>query len=46
VFAEGELWRARTSDGSPLLPGEHVEVKALDGLELTVTRVRTPVRAP
>jgi membrane-bound serine protease (ClpP class) len=45
VFAGGELWRAHTSDGSQLRPGECVEVKALDGLELTVTRVRTPAGA-
>jgi membrane-bound serine protease (ClpP class) len=37
VFIDGELWRAHTSDGSELLPGERVEVDALDGLELTVT---------
>jgi membrane-bound serine protease (ClpP class) len=41
VFAGGELWRAHTSDGSQLRPGERVEVQALDGLELTVTHVRT-----
>jgi membrane-bound serine protease (ClpP class) len=41
VFADGELWRAHTSDGSKLRPGERVEVQALDGLELTVTHVRT-----
>jgi membrane-bound serine protease (ClpP class) len=41
VFADGELWRAHTNDGSQLRPGERVEVEALDGLELTVTRVRT-----
>jgi membrane-bound serine protease (ClpP class) len=45
VFLNGELWRARTSDGSELVPGEHVEVEAVDGLELTVrpTRLREPV---
>ena len=45
VFANGELWRAHTRDGAQLRPGERVEVEALDGLELTVTRVRTPVRS-
>ena len=45
VFADGELWWARSSDGSQLRAGERVEVEALDGLELTVTRVRTPVRS-
>ena len=37
VLVEGALWQARTSDGSTLRPGEHVEVSALNGLELTVT---------
>jgi membrane-bound serine protease (ClpP class) len=46
VFADGELWRAHSSDGSQLRAGERVEVEALDGLELTVTPIRTPVRAP
>ena len=33
----GELWRARTPDGSPLVPGEHVTVRSVeDGLELVV----------
>jgi membrane-bound serine protease (ClpP class) len=41
VFVNGELWHAHTSDGSQLLPGEHVEVRALEGLELTVKPVRT-----
>jgi len=46
VFADGELWRAHTSDGSQLRAGEQVEVEALDGLELTVTHVRTKAGAP
>jgi membrane-bound serine protease (ClpP class) len=46
VFADGELWRAHASDGSQLRAGERVEVEALDGLELTVTPVRTPMPAP
>ena len=37
VFVEGELWRARRADGRALVPGEHVQVEAVDGLELTVT---------
>jgi membrane-bound serine protease (ClpP class) len=37
VFVDGELWRAHTADGTPLLTGEQVEVRARDGLELTVT---------
>jgi membrane-bound serine protease (ClpP class) len=36
VFVEGELWRARRADGSDLVPGEHVRVEAVEGLELTV----------
>ncbi len=36
VFVEGELWRARRSDGRELVPGEHVRVEAVEGLELTV----------
>ncbi len=36
VFVNGELWRARTADGSPLKPGERVHVRAFDGLTLTV----------
>jgi membrane-bound serine protease (ClpP class) len=37
VFVEGELWRAHRADGRALVPGEHVQVEAVDGLELTVT---------
>jgi membrane-bound serine protease (ClpP class) len=36
VFVEGELWRARRSDGRALVPGEHVRVESVEGLELTV----------
>jgi membrane-bound serine protease (ClpP class) len=36
VFVNGELWQARTTDGSELRPGERVRVEALDGLTLTV----------
>jgi membrane-bound serine protease (ClpP class) len=36
VYVEGELWHARRSDGGDLVPGEHVEVESVDGLELTV----------
>jgi membrane-bound serine protease (ClpP class) len=36
VFVAGELWRARREDGAQLVPGEHVRVKAVRGLELTV----------
>jgi membrane-bound serine protease (ClpP class) len=36
VFVGGELWRARRSGGGDLIPGEHVRVTSVDGLELTV----------
>ncbi len=38
VFVDGELWRARTADGSPLRPGERVRVESVhqDELELVV----------
>jgi membrane protein implicated in regulation of membrane protease activity len=41
VFVGGELWRAHASDGSQLRAGERVEVRARDGLELTVTPLST-----
>ena len=36
VFVEGELWHAHRTDGRELVPGEHVQVESVDGLELTV----------
>jgi membrane-bound serine protease (ClpP class) len=36
VFVEGELWHAHRADGGELVPGEHVRVAAMEGLELTV----------
>jgi membrane-bound serine protease (ClpP class) len=36
VYVNGELWKARTKDGSPLEPGEHVTVEGVEGLTLTV----------
>jgi membrane-bound serine protease (ClpP class) len=36
VFVEGELWHAHRDDGGDLVPGSHVRVAAMDGLELTV----------
>src|SRR5438067_2592310 len=36
VFVEGELWHAHRPDGRDLVPGEHVKVESVDGLELTV----------
>jgi membrane protein implicated in regulation of membrane protease activity len=46
VAVGGELWRARTPDGSPLVPGEHVTVESVeDGLELVVGSPQTTERA-
>ena len=37
VAVDGELWRARAADGSPLVPGEHVTVESIEeDLELVV----------
>jgi membrane-bound serine protease (ClpP class) len=36
VYVAGELWRAHRADGGRLVPGEHVQVESVDGLELTV----------
>jgi len=38
VFVNGELWQAHAEDGSELVPGEQVEVEAVEGLRLTVRR--------
>ena len=38
VFVNGELWQAKTEDESELVPGEQVEVEAVQGLRLTVKR--------
>jgi membrane-bound serine protease (ClpP class) len=38
VFVDGALWSATTADDSPLVPGEQVEVDAVNGLVLTVHR--------
>ena len=38
VFVDGALWQAHTADDSELVPGEHVEVQAVDGLRLTVRK--------
>ena len=38
VFVDGALWQAHASDDSELVPGEEVEVEAVDGLQLTVRR--------
>ncbi len=42
VHANGELWRARTSDGEPLVAGERVVIDAVDGLVLEVRPLREP----
>ena len=34
VFVDGELWRARTTDGSPLRPGERVRIESVQQEEL------------
>jgi len=40
VFVNGELWRATTSDGEPLRPGQRVRVAAIGpDLSLDVTHV-------
>jgi membrane-bound serine protease (ClpP class) len=38
VFVDGALWQAQSADHSDLVPGEEVEVAAVDGLQLTVRR--------
>jgi membrane protein implicated in regulation of membrane protease activity len=41
----GELWRARSSDGSPLLSGQLVRVEHIDAdLRLVVGSVQSPTR--
>jgi membrane-bound serine protease (ClpP class) len=45
VQVNGELWRARSADGSPLVPGEHVVVEHVEeDLRLVVGSVPTPTR--
>jgi len=38
VFVDGSLWNAHADDNSALVPGEQVQVSAIDGLVLTVHR--------
>jgi membrane-bound serine protease (ClpP class) len=38
VFVDGALWSAKTADDTVLVPGEHVQVDAVNGLVLTVHR--------
>jgi membrane-bound serine protease (ClpP class) len=43
VFVNGELWRAHTADGSPLVAGERVRVERVEpGLQLVVGSIETP----
>jgi membrane-bound serine protease (ClpP class) len=43
VLVNGELWRARTTDGSPLHAGEHVRVEEIeDDLRLVVGSMSSP----
>jgi membrane protein implicated in regulation of membrane protease activity len=42
VSLRGELWQAHTADGEPLVPGEHVRVEDVEGLELVVGSVSPP----
>ena len=39
VFVRGELWQARTEDGTPLEPGDRIAVDDVQGLRLLVHRV-------
>jgi membrane-bound ClpP family serine protease len=46
VAVGGELWRARSADGAPLVPGDQVTVEAIeDDLELVVGSRHTTERA-
>jgi membrane-bound serine protease (ClpP class) len=46
VAVAGELWRARSTDGAPLVPGDHVTVEAVeDDLGLVVGSPHTTERA-
>jgi membrane-bound serine protease (ClpP class) len=46
VTVAGELWRARSTDGAPLVPGEQVTVEAVeDDLELVVGSLHPTERA-
>jgi len=38
VYVAGELWHAHRTDGGELVPGEHVRVEEVEGLELTVRK--------
>jgi membrane protein implicated in regulation of membrane protease activity len=36
VFVKGELWRAETADGAELVPGDHVNIEAVEEMKLIV----------
>jgi membrane-bound serine protease (ClpP class) len=38
VFVDGALWQAQSADHSDLVPGELVQIEAVNGLRLTVRR--------
>jgi membrane-bound serine protease (ClpP class) len=38
VYVAGELWHAHRADGGELVPGEHLRVDDVEGLELTVRK--------
>jgi membrane-bound serine protease (ClpP class) len=42
VSVHGELWKARADDEAPLVPGERVRVKAVEGLRLVVGSLTSP----
>jgi membrane-bound serine protease (ClpP class) len=45
VLVNGELWRAHTEDGSPLVPGEHVQVEWVEkDLRLVVGSPSSPTQ--
>jgi membrane-bound serine protease (ClpP class) len=47
VQINGELWRARRDDDSPLVPGEHVRVEEVgDDLRLVVGSTSSPTEEP
>jgi membrane-bound serine protease (ClpP class) len=48
VFADGELWRARRADGTPLEPGERVRIESVepDALQLVVAAPEAAEPAP
>ncbi len=46
VFVAGELWRARSADGDPLVPGDHVRVEAVDEEDLRLVVGSAPEPSP